>query len=37
MNDKTLFEPYALGRLALANRIVMAPLTPQPGRRGAGA
>ncbi|CAB3790363.1 hypothetical protein LMG27177_02801 [Paraburkholderia fynbosensis] len=27
MSDTTLFEPYALGRLTLANRFVMAPLT----------
>ncbi|PRX19672.1 N-ethylmaleimide reductase [Paraburkholderia sp. BL18I3N2] len=34
MTDKTLFEPYALGRLTLANRFVMAPLTRN--RAGAG-
>jgi N-ethylmaleimide reductase len=34
MTDKTLFEPYALGSLTLANRIVMAPLTRN--RAGAG-
>lgn len=27
MTEKTLFEPYTLGGLTLANRIVMAPLT----------
>ena len=27
MTDKTLFEPYALGSLTLANRVVRAPLT----------
>jgi N-ethylmaleimide reductase len=27
MIDKTLFEPYALGGITLANRVVMAPLT----------
>lgn len=27
MTDKTLFQPYELGSLSLANRIVMAPLT----------
>lgn len=27
MTDKTLFEPYALGSLTLANRVVHAPLT----------
>lgn len=27
MTEKTLFEPYTLGSLTLANRIVMAPLT----------
>lgn len=27
MTDKALFEPYTLGNLTLANRIVMAPLT----------
>ncbi|WP_053144526.1 alkene reductase [Pseudomonas sp. P97.38] len=34
MTSKTLFEPYALGDLTLANRIVMAPLTRN--RAGAG-
>lgn len=34
MTDKTLFEPYNLGRLTLANRFVMAPLTRN--RAGAG-
>ncbi|RYE28753.1 MAG: alkene reductase, partial [Hyphomicrobiales bacterium] len=34
MTDQTLFEPYALGSLTLANRIVMAPLTRN--RAGAG-
>lgn len=34
MTDKTLFEPYTLGSLTLANRIVMAPLTRN--RAGAG-
>ncbi|MFT9640053.1 alkene reductase, partial [Alcaligenes phenolicus] len=34
MSEKTLFEPYALGGLTLANRIVMAPLTRN--RAGAG-
>ncbi|MFT0737420.1 alkene reductase [Ralstonia wenshanensis] len=34
MAEKTLFEPYALGGLTLANRIVMAPLTRN--RAGAG-
>jgi N-ethylmaleimide reductase len=34
MTHKTLFEPYALGTLTLANRIVMAPLTRN--RAGAG-
>ncbi|OAJ52919.1 alkene reductase [Paraburkholderia ginsengiterrae] len=34
MTEKTLFEPYALGDLSLANRIVMAPLTRN--RAGAG-
>ncbi|RKT25658.1 N-ethylmaleimide reductase [Paraburkholderia sp. RAU2J] len=34
MSDTTLFEPYALGRLTLANRFVMAPLTRN--RAGAG-
>lgn len=33
MTNKTLFEPYTLGALTLANRIVMSPLT----RRRAGA
>lgn len=27
MNDKTLFEPYALGSVTLSTRVVMAPLT----------
>ncbi|EKF60743.1 oxidoreductase [Agrobacterium albertimagni AOL15] len=27
MTNNTLFEPYALGRITLANRVVMAPLT----------
>ena len=34
MTDKTLFQPYTLGPLQLANRIVMAPLTRN--RAGAG-
>ncbi|MEX3858211.1 alkene reductase [Paraburkholderia sp. BR10923] len=34
MTDKTLFEPYTLGRLTLANRLVMAPLTRN--RAGVG-
>lgn len=34
MTDKTLFEPFPLGLLTLANRIVMAPLTRN--RAGAG-
>ncbi|NTG44492.1 alkene reductase [Rhizobium rhizogenes] len=34
MTDNTLFEPYTLGALTLANRIVMAPLTRN--RAGAG-
>lgn len=34
MSEKTLFEPYVLGNLTLANRIVMAPLTRN--RAGAG-
>ncbi|KPW59926.1 NADH:flavin oxidoreductase/NADH oxidase family protein [Pseudomonas caricapapayae] len=34
MSEKTLFEPYTLGNLTLANRIVMAPLTRN--RAGAG-
>lgn len=34
MSEKTLFEPFALGDLTLANRIVMAPLTRN--RAGAG-
>lgn len=34
MNDKTLFQPYTLGSLTLANRIIMAPLTRS--RAGAG-
>ena len=34
MTDKTLFEPYALGPLTLANRVVLAPLTRN--RAGAG-
>lgn len=34
MTDKTLFQPYTLGPLTLANRIVMAPLTRS--RAGAG-
>lgn len=34
MTDKPLFEPYALGALTLANRVVMAPLTRN--RAGAG-
>lgn len=34
-----LFEPVRLGELQLANRIVMAPMDPQPRRcqRGANA
>lgn len=34
MTQKTLFEPYTLGSLTLANRVVMAPLTRN--RAGAG-
>ncbi|KRG70520.1 alkene reductase [Pseudoxanthomonas dokdonensis] len=34
MTDATLFQPYSLGPLTLANRIVMAPLTRN--RAGAG-
>ena len=34
MTNKTLFQPYTLGALTLANRIVMAPLTRS--RAGAG-
>ncbi|MDN7636076.1 alkene reductase [Burkholderia cepacia] len=34
MTDKTLFEPYSLGRMTLSNRFVMAPLTRN--RAGAG-
>lgn len=34
MSEKSLFEPYILGGLTLANRIVMAPLTRN--RAGAG-
>lgn len=34
MTDTTLFEPYTLGRITLANRAVMAPLTRN--RAGAG-
>lgn len=34
MTEKTLFQPYVLGDLTLANRIVMAPLTRN--RAGAG-
>ncbi|RJG47353.1 alkene reductase [Mesorhizobium sp. DCY119] len=34
MTDKTLFEPYELGNITLANRVVMAPLTRN--RAGAG-
>jgi N-ethylmaleimide reductase len=34
MTEKTLFAPYALGDIVLANRIVMAPLTRN--RAGAG-
>lgn len=34
MTDKTLFEPFTLGTLTLANRVVMAPLTRC--RAGAG-
>ena len=34
MTDKTLFEPYTLGRMTLSNRFVMAPLTRN--RAGAG-
>lgn len=34
MTHSSLFEPYALGPLTLANRIVMAPLTRN--RAGAG-
>lgn len=34
MTDNTLFEPYTLGSLTLANRLVMAPLTRN--RAGAG-
>jgi len=34
MTDTTLFQPYTLGSMTLANRIVMAPLTRN--RAGAG-
>lgn len=34
MTEKTLFEPYALGHLTLANRIVMAPLTRNRADKG---
>ena len=34
MTEKTLFEPYALGPLTLANRIVMAPLTRNRAGKG---
>ncbi|MFJ2333580.1 alkene reductase [Pseudomonas helleri] len=34
MTEKTLFEPYALGPLMLANRIVMAPLTRNRAGKG---
>ena len=34
MTEKTLFQPYTLGRLTLANRIVMGPLTRN--RAGTG-
>src|SRR5256885_5936078 len=34
MTDQTLFEPYTLGSLTLANRVVLAPLTRN--RAGAG-
>ncbi|MBW8789464.1 MAG: alkene reductase, partial [Rhizobium leguminosarum] len=34
MTDNAIFEPYKLGKLTLANRIVMAPLTRN--RAGAG-
>ena len=34
MTEKTLFEPYALGHLTLANRIVMAPLTRNRAGKG---
>ncbi|MBY0418965.1 MAG: alkene reductase, partial [Pararheinheimera sp.] len=34
MTDKSLFQPYMLGSIALANRIVMAPLTRN--RAGVG-
>jgi N-ethylmaleimide reductase len=34
MTDKTLFEPYTLGKLTLSNRVVLAPLTRN--RAGAG-
>jgi len=34
MSEKTLFEPYALGPLTLANRIVMAPLTRNRAGKG---
>jgi N-ethylmaleimide reductase len=34
MTNKTLFQPYSLGRLTLSNRVVLAPLTRN--RAGAG-
>lgn len=34
MTDKTLFEPYTLGSLKLANRIVLAPLTRNRAGKG---
>ncbi|ETF03806.1 12-oxophytodienoate reductase [Advenella kashmirensis W13003] len=34
MTQKSLFEPYALGSLTLANRIVLAPLTRNRARAG---
>lgn len=34
MTNKTLFQPYTLGRLTLSNRVVLAPLTRN--RAGAG-
>lgn len=34
MTDNSLFQPYMLGSLALANRIVMAPLTRNRARAG---
>jgi N-ethylmaleimide reductase len=34
MTEKTLFQPYVLGDLVLANRVVMGPLTRN--RAGSG-